>query len=64
MPIVTWPNGLVPPPTALSRNGTIRERGGQAFNSNAAQLVIDTVHDVLSFAAGRWAGRTLVTQCS
>jgi hypothetical protein len=47
-------------PHRLSNSGTIRERNGQLFSSKTAQLALDTVHDALSFAAGRWAGITLV----
>jgi hypothetical protein len=47
-------------PHVLSNSGTIRERNGQVFSSNAARIALDTMHDALSFAAGRWVGITLV----
>jgi hypothetical protein len=47
-------------PHRLSNSVTIAERGGQLFSSNMARAVLDTFHDALSFAAGRWVGMTLV----
>jgi hypothetical protein len=32
-------------PHVLSNSGTIRERNGQAFSSNAARIALDTMHD-------------------
>lgn len=47
-------------PHVLSNSGTIKERNGQAFSSNAASIAIGTIHDALSFTAGRWVGIVLV----
>jgi hypothetical protein len=47
-------------PHVLSDSGTIRERTGQAFSSDEARIALDTIHEALSFAAGRWVGITLV----
>lgn len=47
-------------PHILSDSGTIRERNGQAFSSDDARIALDTLHDALSFAAGRWVGIALV----
>jgi hypothetical protein len=53
-------NALGPSPHVLSNSGTIRERNGHAFSSNAARIAVDTLHDALSFAAGSWVGVVLV----
>jgi hypothetical protein len=46
-------------PHRLSNSGTITERNGQRFNSKNVRVALDTLHDALSFAAGRWVGITM-----
>ena len=47
-------------PHALNQTCTLRERSGQSFSSGTAVPALNTLHDVLSFAAGRWIGFALV----
>jgi hypothetical protein len=43
-------------PHVLSNSGTIRERNGHAFGSNAARIAVDTLHDALLVCGGQLGG--------
>jgi hypothetical protein len=47
-------------PHRLTNSGSMTQMSGQPFNSSHARATLDTLHDALSFAAGRWIGITLV----
>ena len=51
---------LGPGPRRLTNSGVIVQRNGQPFSVDLARVVLDTLHDVLSIASGRWVGITLV----
>jgi hypothetical protein len=53
-------NELGSTPHMLSQSITLRECGGHPFGSSCASTAINTIHDILSFAAGRWVGLTLI----
>jgi hypothetical protein len=44
----------------LTNSCLIVQRNGQPFSVTAGTVVLDTLHDALSIAAGRWVGITLV----
>lgn len=47
-------------PHVLSDSGTMRDPNSHLFSSERASMALDTMHDALSFAAGRWIGIALV----
>jgi hypothetical protein len=47
-------------PHNLNQSGTLYDPNGQLFSSDMAVAALSTIHEVLSFAAGRWIGMTLV----
>lgn len=47
-------------PHALTHSGAIKDPNGRTFTSTTAREALISLHDALSFAAGRWAGIVLV----